>query len=250
MTDLQVIKIAVGRIRTTEKRSQKEIGKLLGYSNESSFSQVLNGKVPLPPDLMEKVMNLNDDIKKFIIELKKESSPKQTKNDKNDSYIENQPNIFSNIMDQINKLINPDERESMEITPLYNRQISSQSLSKLGDERVMPTALLLNSEFRNCDLVIRHTDPAMTGYLAEKSYIGVKCIPKESYMNLIVPGKLYVIVFGEYVIERFLYEGSEGKFLAKAFDSKKNHDFEIPKKSIMELWLIKSWMAAAEVEPA
>ena len=32
--------------------SQKEIGILLGYKNESSFSQVLNNKVALPIDFI------------------------------------------------------------------------------------------------------------------------------------------------------------------------------------------------------
>ncbi|MCZ4244921.1 hypothetical protein [Pedobacter punctiformis] len=73
MTDLQIIKIAVGKLKSTGFGNQKEIGKLLGYSNESSFSQVLNGKVPLPTDLITKIMSLNDDIKNFILNNKEES---------------------------------------------------------------------------------------------------------------------------------------------------------------------------------
>lgn len=70
MTDLQLIKVAVGRMKSMGLGTQKEIGRILGYTNESSFSQVLNGKVPLPGDLMDKMMNLNEDIKNFIIESK------------------------------------------------------------------------------------------------------------------------------------------------------------------------------------
>lgn len=39
--------------------NQKEIGKLLGYKNESSFSQVVNGKVPLPGDFVERLCELS-----------------------------------------------------------------------------------------------------------------------------------------------------------------------------------------------
>lgn len=39
--------------------NQKEIGKLLGYKNESSFSQVVNGKVPLPGDFIERLCELS-----------------------------------------------------------------------------------------------------------------------------------------------------------------------------------------------
>lgn len=45
--------------------NQKDLGAKLGYSNESSFSQVINGKVPTPKDFIEKLKtllpNLNDD---------------------------------------------------------------------------------------------------------------------------------------------------------------------------------------------
>ena len=39
--------------------SQKEIGILLGYKNESSFSQVLNNKVALPIDFIDRLSNLS-----------------------------------------------------------------------------------------------------------------------------------------------------------------------------------------------
>lgn len=75
MTDLQIIKIAISRLKSTGFGNQKEIGRMLGYTNESSFSQVLNGKVPLPPELINKVMSINEDIKNFILKSKEESYP-------------------------------------------------------------------------------------------------------------------------------------------------------------------------------
>lgn len=38
--------------------SQKELGKQLGYGNESSFSQVINGKVAMPKDFTTKIKTL------------------------------------------------------------------------------------------------------------------------------------------------------------------------------------------------
>ena len=53
--------------------NQEEVGKLLGYSNKSSFSQVINGKVPLPNDFIERLCSLNKNINKvWIIEEKGE----------------------------------------------------------------------------------------------------------------------------------------------------------------------------------
>ena len=42
--------------------NQKGIGELLGYKNESSFSQVVNGKVPTPSNLFKKLKNLDNQI--------------------------------------------------------------------------------------------------------------------------------------------------------------------------------------------
>lgn len=42
--------------------SQKDFGKKVGYGNESAFSQVINGKVPFPKDLMERICKLIPDL--------------------------------------------------------------------------------------------------------------------------------------------------------------------------------------------
>lgn len=42
--------------------SQKEFGKLLGYGNESYFSQIINGQVEEPKDFMAKIKKLVPDL--------------------------------------------------------------------------------------------------------------------------------------------------------------------------------------------
>jgi len=70
VTDLQLIKLSIQRLKVLGFGSQKAIGKLLGYSSESAFSQVLNGKVNVPNDLLTRISNLSEDVKNFIIENK------------------------------------------------------------------------------------------------------------------------------------------------------------------------------------
>ena len=48
--------------------NQEDIGRMLGYTNKSSFSQVVNGKVPLPGDFIERLCSLDSDINKVWIE--------------------------------------------------------------------------------------------------------------------------------------------------------------------------------------
>lgn len=49
-------------------QNQEGIGKLLGYNNKSSFSQVLNGKVPLPNDFIHRLGLLDKNINTVWIE--------------------------------------------------------------------------------------------------------------------------------------------------------------------------------------
>lgn len=60
MTIIERIKLAIKwLIGSGVAKNQKEIGYLLGYKNESSFSQVINGKVPLPNDFIDRLSNLS-----------------------------------------------------------------------------------------------------------------------------------------------------------------------------------------------
>ena len=47
--------------------NQKEVGKLLGYKNESSFSQVINGKVPLPGGFVDRLCELSSVLNPYWI---------------------------------------------------------------------------------------------------------------------------------------------------------------------------------------
>ena len=47
--------------------NQKEVGRLLGYKNESSFSQVINGKVPLPGGFVDRLCELSSVLNPYWI---------------------------------------------------------------------------------------------------------------------------------------------------------------------------------------
>lgn len=54
-----VVKWLIG---TGIARNQEAIGRLMGYSNKSSFSQILNDKVSLPNDFIDRLCSLNENI--------------------------------------------------------------------------------------------------------------------------------------------------------------------------------------------
>jgi hypothetical protein len=59
--------IAKWLIGTGAATNQEQLGKLLGYSNKSSFSQVVNGRVPLPDDFIDRLCSINQNINKVWI---------------------------------------------------------------------------------------------------------------------------------------------------------------------------------------
>lgn len=63
MTELDRIKLVVTfLINKGIAKSRKEIGQILGYTNESSFSQLLNGKVSIPKNFIKKLVALDESI--------------------------------------------------------------------------------------------------------------------------------------------------------------------------------------------
>lgn len=60
MEQLDRLKLAVKTlISLGVAKNQAEIGKLMGYTNKSSFSKILNGLVPIPDKFIEKLCKLD-----------------------------------------------------------------------------------------------------------------------------------------------------------------------------------------------
>lgn len=65
MNEIERIKLSVKTlISLGVAKNQEELGKLMGYSNKSSFSQVVNGVVPLPDKFIDKLCNLDSRLRK------------------------------------------------------------------------------------------------------------------------------------------------------------------------------------------
>lgn len=68
MTELQRIKIAVKTLISLGiAKNQEGVGLLMGYRSKSSFSQVLNGIVPLPHDFIDRLCKLDSTIVKHWV---------------------------------------------------------------------------------------------------------------------------------------------------------------------------------------
>jgi hypothetical protein len=68
MTEIDRLKLAVKTlISLGVAKNQEEIGKLMGYTNKSSFSQVLNGLVPVPDKFIDKLCKLDKRLRRAWI---------------------------------------------------------------------------------------------------------------------------------------------------------------------------------------
>lgn len=110
MTDIQrVKKVCKWLIFTEIADSDSELAEILGYT-KSSFSQILNGKVPLSNKFIEKLCGLDENINKVWVlseeeEMFKEAHPSNSKIDGNIK------RAYLNIIELQNKKIEDLEEE-------------------------------------------------------------------------------------------------------------------------------------------
>lgn len=146
--------------------NQKGIGELLGYKNESSFSQVVNGKVPTPSNLLKKLKNLDKQINEEWL-LTGEGEMLKTDTPKPISLVENREGVISIPSDvweviknqsaslkakddQINTLISQSKSERDETIQAFKGVISilEKELAKKGEDAGYPShvAILADTE--------------------------------------------------------------------------------------------------------
>lgn len=81
--------------------NQKEIGELLGYTNESSFSQILNGKKSLPSTFVDRLLAIDGNLNKdWLMTGKGEMLKKNNTSKSNAVFIENPNYVMIPIVSQ------------------------------------------------------------------------------------------------------------------------------------------------------
>lgn len=224
MTDLQVLKIAVEHLKVLEGRSQKAVGEMLGYTNESSFSQVLNGKVPFPGDILDKLGALNINVKNFI--LTSINSPSVQIEKANGSVT-----AATNYKPKSSGLI-----------PFYNSDfMAGNSETVHADGSDHPDYYMDIPEFSGCTAFRAFGD-------SMEPIIKSSCIlfgTKEEEWNVSLEyGQIYGITMlngRRYLKYIRRAEDHRNMFLLKS-ENTTYDDFEIRKDKIKNIWLIQGWI--------
>lgn len=228
MTDLQVIKLAVEHLKVLENVTQKRIGELLGYTNESSFSQILTGKVKMPEDIFERLGGLNTDVKNFISNSRNKASGVDL------NIVRPEGDIITN---------GNNKKAGSGLIPFYNADfMAGRSDVFYNDGNDHPDYYLDVPEFSGC-IAFRAFGDSMEKIIKSSSILfGFKL--DEDWRTYLEYGQIYGVTMlnGQRYL-KYIRKAEDhlNNFLLKS-ENEKYDDFEVPKNKIKNLWLIQGWI--------
>lgn len=229
MTELERIKIAVkSLISLGVGKNQESIGRLMGYTNKSSFSQVLNGKVPLPSDFIDKLCKLDRRLVKMWIKNEQGNvlrSKEQSKQVYNSSGI-NTPNLEKPLEPNLNKG-----------TPLI--PLDAMAGFGTGSMQVMSydTKHYIVPEFDELkvDFMIRVKGSSMYPKYNSGDIVACKKLPLDTFFQW---NQVYVLDTSQGAMIKRIHESEKEGFLLLVSDNEKYKPFDIPIEDIYSLSIV------------
>lgn len=134
MTELQRIKkVCKWLIFNDFAENDKELADKLGYT-KSSFSQILNGKVPISGKFIDKLCDLDKNINKvWVLSEKGEMFKEKLIKEDNSYLIELQKETIELLKDKIERLEDENREKSIQIAKLEYMQDFGNSNPKITD---------------------------------------------------------------------------------------------------------------------
>lgn len=190
MEVLDRIKIAVkALISLGIGKNQEEIGLLLGYTSKSAFSQVLNNKVPLPSDFIERLCKLDKRLVKMWI-VSEIGSVLRNKEQSKQVYID------SDLFKTDTKVIPMTPEPNYHLIPLYDGFVTASAISQDMPAQSEPVEMVNAGDwFRDATSAMRvHGDSMFPDYVSG-SIVAMKEVFNK---RLVVFGQDYLIETTEY----------------------------------------------------
>lgn len=234
MTDLQVFKLALEHLKISKSLSQKKVGELLGYTNESAFSQVVNGKVKMPDDIYDRMEIIDPDIKKFIL------FEKTYRNFDNDNTAETvTPHIQPDTKQLMTSSQNHKKPEGL--IPFYNADfIAGNAELYYDDETIYPEYYMDVPEFSGSTAFRAYGDSMEPRIKSGNILFGVK---RENWNLYLEYGQIYGITCkdGSRFL-KYVRKHQDERFLLLKSENPNYDDMEMPKSEIKNIWLINGWI--------
>ena len=222
MTELERIKIAVtALIELGVGKNQEDIGKKMGYTNKSSFSQVLNGKVPLPTNFIDKLCNLDKRLVKMWL-VNEVGNVLRSKDESKQVYIKNINTDDSIIKNSI--VLIPTEAFAG-----FGGGAVSIKERDIKDRYVIP-------EFVDADFMIRIKGSSMYPKYNSGDVVACKMITNSKFIQW---NKVHVISTAEQgdLIKR-IRKVENKEYLLAISDNESYDPFKIPKDEIINIALV------------
>lgn len=219
--------------------NQKDLGRKLGYNNESAFSQVINGKVQQPKDFISKLKEVIPELNEVWVEtgvgemLKTQPSVTQTNINGNNNYVGGNSinmNAHANDEDDI-----PYAEQVPVVPPTVVRQAGVDILEYVRDNFgvVEKSSVVVND--MQLTAWIPMPDDCMAPEIQKGDRLGL-CAYKKGEENPI-PGKIYAIdTMSNGTIVRYLYITAEGDFLMRSQNPTIYPDFVVKKSDVIAVY--------------
>lgn len=228
MTELQRIKIALkALISLGNARNQEEVGKLLGYSNKSSFSQVMNGKVNLPADFVDRLCSLNTALNKDWIKtgignvLEDNASTGKIYNDENDALSGSKTFADGFSENQTLPLISAEA--------MIEYSVDNKDFARLN------TAKFLIPTFKGSDYLITVIGSSMYPKYNNGDIVACKHLPPDTFFQW---NKVYVINTEQGILVKRICKSNHEDFVTIVSDNKDYDSFELPKSKLLSVAIV------------
>lgn len=229
MSELERIKIAIKTLISLGiGKNQEEIGKLLGYTSKSSFSQILNAKVPLPSGFIDKLCKLDSRLeKRWILQgdcnvLKSGSKNEQVYNDT--------AGIESHLSEP--ELPGQAKEKGLPLIP-----VDAMAGYGTGDFQVMEyeAERFIVPTFKGADYLINVRGSSMYPKYNSGDIVACKHLPLDTFFQW---NKVYVLDTVQGVlIKRVCKSESEG-YVTIVSDNKSYDPFELHKSDIRSIAIV------------
>lgn len=238
MTELERIRIAIkALISLGSAKNQEDVGNLIGYTNKSSFSQVINGKVPLTKDFIDRLCSIDKRLNKtWIVSevgdlLKNKNESKQFYN----NVLREPKEVYKLKTDQI-------QSDNQQI-PLYNIEATAGIATLFSDStQVTPIDYIKIPNLPKCDGAVYVTGDSMYPLLKSGDIVMYKWI--KDIKDGIFWGEMYLISYdddgSEMVMVKYIQKCDDPEFVKLVSQNKHHQDKDIKIKKIRALALIKA----------
>lgn len=224
--------------------SQKDLGKKMGYTNESSFSQVINGKVKMPKEFIPKLKTFIPDLNEEWLMEGKGDMLKENKS--TEVHIPESGGITIETLDKYNKA----KELGIPLLPEVNFKFAAGQTQLLnGSENI--TRYWFLPDCRDCEGVAQVVGRSMSPTLPSGSWVTLKRLPLPvDNPNTIPFGNIFGVVVedkytGEYhghikILRRYKDKDLSRKYwIAHSINEDEFDDFDIEISQVRSLWIVK-----------